>query len=130
MKKKNTNTTENKANNTKKSNKKYYIGGAILGILGVGFAVAKLRKKNTDGDDVTPPPAPTPVPNPDQNTTSTDLIISNLDANYEYKRSGGVWYTRKKGAAAWINMRTALTPELYNRAMATIQVYMTQKGLK
>jgi hypothetical protein len=58
------------------------------------------------------------------NSSQSPVIITTHDQVYDYKYENGIWYTRKKGSANWINMQQALNPENYQLAISRLQKYV------
>lgn len=85
--------------------KKHWV---MLGLLGLGIfaAVATAKAEGTNTN------------------TSDEILITNHDANYDYKFSAGRWYTRRKGAEVWIDMQTALSKENYDLAVSRLTNFL------
>lgn len=64
------------------------------------------------------------LPPPDFSSSGHEKIITNHDKIYNYKYAGGIWHSRKKGTARWINLKAVLTPEKYNLAVSRLQKYI------
>jgi hypothetical protein len=62
-------------------------------------------------------------------TTSTDVLITNFDTVWDYKRTNGVWYTRKKvnSTGAWLDMKKSLSPENYAIAETKLTTFLNRK---
>jgi hypothetical protein len=62
-------------------------------------------------------------------TTSTDLLITNFDTIWDYKRTNGVWYTRKKvnSTGAWLDIKKSLSPENYAIAETKLIAFLNRK---
>lgn len=53
------------------------------------------------------------------------IIITNHDTIYDYKYFGGIWYSRKKGALTWINLKKSLTAEKYALTKSRLRKYIS-----
>ena len=63
-------------------------------------------------------------------TTSSEVLITNFDTIWDYKRTNGVWYNRKKAnspAGAWLDMKKSLSPENYAIAEKKLTTYLNRK---
>jgi hypothetical protein len=63
-------------------------------------------------------------------TTSSEVLITNFDTIWDYKRTNGVWYTRKKvnsPAGAWLDMKKSLSPENYAIAEKKLTTFLNRK---
>ncbi len=58
------------------------------------------------------------------NSPSGTVVITNHDTVYDYKYENGRWFTRKKGAATWIDMQAALFPQAYQKAVSRLKKYI------
>jgi hypothetical protein len=56
-----------------------------------------------------------------------DILITDNDTVWDYKREGGIWWTRRKENSTWLNMRKELSDEMYNEAMQVLESYLQKK---
>jgi hypothetical protein len=47
---------------------------------------------------------------------------------WQYLQKNGKWLTRRKGSSNWTNMKTALSAENYNKAVAVLQKYIDARN--
>ena len=64
------------------------------------------------------------IPAQNNSSSASTSIITNHDAVYDYKHDNGIWFTRKKGTTAWVNMQSALSPQNYQLAVSRLQKYI------
>ena len=57
-----------------------------------------------------------------------DLIITNHDTMWDYKRVSGVWFTRKKSepTGAWLDMTSALSASAYALALSRLTAFLNK----
>lgn len=62
-------------------------------------------------------------------TSSTEVLITNFDTIWDYKRTNGVWYTRKKvnSTGVWLDMKKSLSPENYASAETKLTAFLNRK---
>jgi len=108
-----------------------------LGAIIVGLFLISKKSKAQDGKVPVQLPGTGPGSNPNQvnknkpiTPGSGDVVITDHDYNYDYKRTSGIWYTKKKTANAWIDMKKALTPENYNTAISRLENFLNKKNRK
>jgi len=111
-------------------------------LLALGAIIAGLfliSKKSKAQDSKTPVRLPVTFPNPNisqggNNNSVTpgtgDIVVTEHDYNYDYKRVSGVWYTKKKTANAWIDMKKALSADNYKTAIAKLEIFLSKKTRK
>lgn len=60
-----------------------------------------------------------------------DQLITNYDTVWDYKREGGVWFTRKKSTpqGGWIDMNATLSASAYSLAISRLNTFLTNKTL-
>ena len=85
---------------------------AIPLILGAGLLVAVSAKARTSQGNI-------PV--------AGDVLITDNDTVWDYKRENGIWWTKRKENTLWLNMRSNLNDEKYNEAMQTLEFYLQKK---
>ncbi len=97
--------------------------GLLVGLLGVlGLALFSNQSKANDNfitPDVLPP----------NNTNDKDLVITTHDNAWDYMRKANVWFTKKKGTNAWINMQTALSPQNYSIAINRLNEFIKKNRM-
>ncbi|KAB2913927.1 MAG: hypothetical protein F9K23_15780 [Bacteroidetes bacterium] len=100
-------------------------GGLLIG--GIAYANAK-NNTNSGGFNPVPNPdqEPHPSPTPSGDGGSNDVLITNHDVVWDYKRESGVWYTRRKPSGNWINMQVSLTPANYSTAISRLEAHLAQ----
>jgi hypothetical protein len=67
-------------------------------------------------------------PAPDSPDQGQDILITDNDRVFDYKREAGVWFTRRKGNTAWIDMRKNLSDDKYQEAMQVLSDYMIKQN--
>jgi len=101
--------------------KKLFAFGAIL----VGVFLISKKSNAQSGTN------PTPVNNNNQNTSgSGNVVITDHDAVWDYKRENGQWFTKKKSSGIWIDMKKALSPENYKIAITRLESHLNKKSRK
>lgn len=53
-----------------------------------------------------------------------DILITNHDGTWDYKRENGIWFTKKKTSTTWINMKDSLSTENYNLAISRLEKFI------
>lgn len=61
---------------------------------------------------------------------SNDLVITDHDYDWDYKRVSGVWYTKKKSSSDWIDMKKALSEANYKLAISRLENFLIKKNRK
>lgn len=93
-------------------------GAIIVGL----FLISKKSNAQT---------SPAKVNNNNQLTESNgDVVITDHDYDWDYKRLSGDWYTKKKTANTWIDMKKALSPENYKLSIAKLENFLNKKTRK
>lgn len=60
---------------------------------------------------------------------SNGTLINPGNDPWQYVQKNGAWLTRKKkGSASWINMKKALSPENYAKAVSVLQKYIDARN--
>ncbi len=85
---------------------------AIPLILGAGFLIAMTATSQAIPKDLIP---------------TGDILITDNDTVWDYKRENGIWWTKRKGNSTWLNMRQNLSDEMYNEAMQVLEFYLMKK---
>jgi len=93
------------------------ISALILGL----FVLAKKAKGQPQGENLSDK---TPV-----NDTG-NILITDHDTVWDYKRENGVWFTKKKSSTSWIDMKKALSDENYREAINRLNNYLAKKTRK
>ena len=101
--------------------KKLFAFGAIL--VGV-FLISKKSNAQTGAN-------PGQVNNSIPNTSgSGNVVITDHDTVWDYKRENGQWFTKKKSSGNWIDMKKALSPENYKIAITRLESHLNKKSRK
>jgi hypothetical protein len=51
-------------------------------------------------------------------------LVTGNDTVYDYKYLRGIWYSRKKGASSWINLKKSLAPKKYAEVEGRLRKYI------
>jgi hypothetical protein len=108
----------------------YIIAGGIAVVAVISYFMYNSWKKKKIMSEltVTGAASTTKVPASSAGSTSKTetggVLITNHDTTWDYLYENGQWYTRKKGATSWINMKENLSTDNYNLAVSRLQKYI------
>lgn len=60
------------------------------------------------------------------NKTSGPIIITNHDSVWDYKLDNGVWYTKKKTSSTWLDMKSHLSADDYQKSIQELTNFMNK----
>jgi len=61
---------------------------------------------------------------PVRKASKGEIMVTNYDSTYDYKHSGGVWYSARKNSGNWTNLKTALSADKYKTVENRLAKYL------